>query len=529
MVIYDTKVIPKKVYWLWDYSSGLVSEASKDYPTSNSKSASRKLTDMYKDKNGNVISTYSDWTKRITDSKWNLISDNLTKDSWISANDIPNGSKKWDAWDYSADISKDVNRAREMLYNVKQYAQENPQLFKNYDSFKKYFHYGARHPSQQKVLDAAFKNYNKWWLNSTENKVADDASALAAAKGNEKIRIAMEWYNKRAANLQNIYDTMNPKYQKLIDRYDTLYEKAFKEIDDLKKMAQEYYDHTKAMYDEQSAWEAAWVESRLSAQWLGYTAIGSATTWVGNQWAKRYNNLMHEHLKTLMDLRDKWTTIQTTLLNWMEWLTDKQAWILKDYMTGLNSLWDAVEQEQQNAADWIYKPYEEIMGKKVTDTAEAAGKQAWKDATESNYMAANTASKVKILIDNLSVDWNVELTWDYESILREIATQYPNDISKAISAAKAKFSTLNKNQSTWWSSSITTTKLPTLVEILKENPKATYEDVLKINNKISKEDYEKAIKWQPKNIVSMLDEAWEKASKNKDKIDKSMWNKDYFS
>lgn len=491
MVIYNTKVTPKKAYGLWDYASGLTSEASKDYPTSNSKSASRKLTDMYKDKSWNIVSTYSDWTKRVTDSKWNLISDTLTKASWISANDIPNGWKWENAWDYSADISKDVNRAKEMLYNVKQYAQENPQLFKNYETYKKYFHYDARDPSQQKVLDAAFKNYNKYWLNSTENKVADDASQLAADKGNEKIRIAMEWYNKRAANLQSIYDTMNPKYQNLIDKYDNLYEKAFNELDELKKMAKEYYAHTKSMYDEQSAGEAAGVESRLSAQWLGYTAIGSATTWVGNQWAKRYNNLMKNHLETLMELQDKWATIQTTLLNWMEWLTDKQAWILKDYMTGLNDLWNEVEKQQQAAADWVYAPYEEITGKKVTDTAEAAGKQAWKDATESNYMAGNTASKVKILIDNLAVDDNVELTWDYEAILREIATQYPNDISKAISAAKAKFSTLNKKTTTstkwWWTS-------PSLVEILAQFPNATYEQVSKLNPKITKEEYEKAIK-----------------------------------
>ena len=241
---------------------------------------------------------------------------------------------------------------------------------------------------------------------------------------------------------------MNPKYQDLIDKYDTLYEKAFNELDELKKLAKEYYAHTKAMYDEQSAWEAAWVESRLSAQGLWYTAIGSATTWVGNQRAKRYNNLMETHLNTLMNLQDKWATIQTTILNWMWDLTDKQKGIVSDYFTGLNDLWDAVEKEQQSAIDWVYAPYEEITWNKVTWTAEKAKAQSEKDAVESNYMAANNNSKVKILIDNLWVDENVQLTWDYEAVLMQIVQQYPNDINKAISAAKAKYSTLNKKSGT---------------------------------------------------------------------------------
>jgi hypothetical protein len=50
---------------------------------------------------------------------------------------------------------------------------------------------------------------------------------------------------------------MNPKYQNLIDKYDKLYDKAFKELDELKKLANEYYEHTRGMYDEQSAGEAA--------------------------------------------------------------------------------------------------------------------------------------------------------------------------------------------------------------------------------------------------------------------------------
>jgi hypothetical protein len=49
-----------------------------------------------------------------------------------------------------------------MIGNIKQYAQENPQLFKNYDDYKKYFNYDARSASQKQVLDAAYKNYNKY-------------------------------------------------------------------------------------------------------------------------------------------------------------------------------------------------------------------------------------------------------------------------------------------------------------------------------------------------------------------------------
>ena len=351
---------------LWDYYSKTVSGAS------NKNTNQRKLSDMYNDKNWNRVETYSDWTTITYDKKWNILSDSSVKNNNISVNPIKNASKAWNQYDYMADVSKDKNRAREMIGNLKQYANTNPQLFKNYDNFKKFFNYDWRSSSQQYILDAAYKNYNKYWLNSTENSVADDASQLASDKWKEKVQIAMDWYNKRAANLKTIYDTLNPKYQNLINKYDQLYEKAFKELDDLKKLANEYYQHTKWMYDEQSAGEAAWVESRLSSQGLGYTAIGSSTTWVGNQWAKRYNNLMSTHLDNLMKLQDKWATIQTTILNWMWDLTDKQAAIVKDYFTWLNGLWDAVEKEQQDAVDWIYKPYEEITWQKVTSTAEVA-------------------------------------------------------------------------------------------------------------------------------------------------------------
>lgn len=445
-----------KVNSVWDYYSNTVKNWTR------TTQATRRLSDMTNDANWNIVEKYSDGTTRTLDKKWNVLSDTAVKNSWVNANPIQNASKNANQWDYMADVSKDKNRAIEMIGNIKQYAQENPQLFRNYDDFKKYFNYDARSVSQKQVLDAAYKNYNKYWLNSTENKVADDASQVASDKWNEKIKIAVDWYNKKAANLQRVYDTMNPKYQNLIDKYDQLYQKAFDELDELKKLAKEYYEHTKGMYDEQSAGEAAWVESRLSAQWLGYTAIWSATTWIGNQWAKRYNNLMETHLNTLMNLQDKGATIKTTILNWMWDLTDKQKTLVNDYMTGLNDLWDAVEKEQQSAVDWIYAPYEQITWQKVTSTAEKAGNQAEKDAVESNYMAANTNSKVKILLDNLWVDENVKLTWDYAAILEEIVNQYPNDINKAISAAKAKFSTLNKTS--------TTVKQPTTI---KEEPEET--------------------------------------------------------
>lgn len=429
---------------LWDYYSKTVSGAS------NKNANQRKLSDMYNDKNWNRVETYSDWTTITYDKKWNILSDSSVKNNNISVNPINNASKAWNQYDYMADVSKDKNRAREMIGNLKQYAETNPQLFKNYDNFKKFFNYDWRSASQQYILDAAYKNYNKYWLNSNENAVADDASQLASDKWKEKVQIAMDWYNKRAANLKNVYDTMNPKYQKLIDRYDALYNKAFKELDDLKKLANEYYQHTKWMYDEQSAGEAAWVESRLSSQGLGYTAIWSATTWVGNQWATRYNNLMSNHLKTLMELQDKWATIQTTILNWMWDLTDKQAGIVRDYMTWLNNLWDAVEKEQQDAVDWIYAPYEAITWQKVAWTAEKAKTQAEKVAWLANYDAATEQEKVQILLDYLWVDENTELYWDYYNALSQIAQKYPNNRPAAKSAADALYNKLNQKKTSWW-------------------------------------------------------------------------------
>ena len=478
----------------WDFASDTAASWNKTYKTEDSKTASREITDMSTDKNWNIITTYSDWTKRVTDKKWNLISDSVTTPSWINANDIPNGSKAWDQWDYAADISKDVNRAKELLYNIKQYAEKNSQLFKNYEDFKKYFQYDARHPSQQKILDKAFENYNKYWLNSSENKIADDASQLAADKGNERIQNALDWYNKRAANLQSIYDTMNPKYQWLIDKYDTLYEKAFKELDDLKKLANEYYNHTKAMYDEQSAGEAAGVESRLSAQWLWYTAIGSSTTWVGNQWAKRYNNLMKTHLETLMELQDKWATIQTTILNWMWDLTDKQAAIVKDYFTGLNDLWDAVEKEQQDAVNWIYAPYEAITWQKVTSAAEVAWTWAKVQSKNAQYQAMNSVEKRNMIVNNLiTIFWEwVDLSskWPYFNAVAQAVSDNPNDWQKALYQAVGRLQAAwvkTKKQSKWWDLKFE--------DWIAKNEWASYDDMKEAFPNMSEDELLEAFYW----------------------------------
>lgn len=509
---------------VWDYYSKITPNKS----TTKLKQ-SRSLVDMTSDKNGNVIETYSDWSKRTLDKKWNIISDNAIKNSWVKASQIQNWSKAWDQWDYMADVSKDKNRATELVYNLKQYAETNPQLFKNWNDFKKYFHFDERSTSQQELMQKAFNNYNKYWLNSNENEVADNASQLAAEKWNAKVNQALDTYNKWAANLKKVYDTMSPKYQNLINKYDNLYNKVFDEIAELKKLATDYYNHTKAMYDEQSAGEAAGVESRLSAQWLWYTAIGSATTWVGNQWAKRYNDLMSHYLDDRMKLMQQGWTLQTTILNWMWDLTDKQKDLINSYMTWLNDLYKAVDQEQQAAIDWIYAPYEAITWAKVTGTAEKAQSQAEKTAGLANYDAASEKWKVQILLDYLWVDENTELSWDYYNALLQIVKKYPNDRAAAKSAADALYNKLNKKTSSWWWNPKWDWKLPTLAEILKDNPNASYEDVLKINNKISKDDYEKATQWKPKDIISMFNDVDTQSNKNQETINKSMNDNRFFT
>jgi hypothetical protein len=51
-----------------------------------------------------------------------------------------------------------------MAYNIKQDMIANPKLFTNRDDFNKYYEYDKSSPSQQKLLDAAFANANKYGL-----------------------------------------------------------------------------------------------------------------------------------------------------------------------------------------------------------------------------------------------------------------------------------------------------------------------------------------------------------------------------
>lgn len=412
------------------------------------KSANRKVVDWYRDSNWNVVEIYSDWSKSVN---W------VFNGSDVKANNIPNWSKAANEWDYKADISKDKTRQKELLYNIKQYAETNSQLFKNRQDFEKYFNYDWRDKSQQAVLDYAWDNYNKFWLNSDENKVADDASEIADKKWRELINQAMKDFDVKSKNYQRVYDEINPKYQWLLDKYNDLYQRAFDEVEELKRIAREYYANTKALYDEQSAWEAASVESRLSAQWLWYTAIGSATTGVGNHWAARYNNLLQTHLNNLMNLQGKWVELQSSILGNMKWITDSQKELISDYMTSLNDLYDKVSQAEIDRVNAIYKPYETISDKKVETVADQAWTASKVAAKNASYAAMNNVEKRNMLINNLiTIYWewvDLSTSGPYFAAIEQAVKDNPTDWQRALYQAVGKLQAAwvkVKSKGDWW-------------------------------------------------------------------------------
>ena len=122
---------------------------------------------------------------------WNQITKNT---AWWTATDLSymkptsyhgSGNK----WDKSINIDEDPDRLAEVEYNVWEDQIVNPALFKNRNDYNKYYNYSWSSESQQRLLDELWLNANKYWLDSYQNKTADDASKVLDDKNRAQYKI----------------------------------------------------------------------------------------------------------------------------------------------------------------------------------------------------------------------------------------------------------------------------------------------------------------------------------------------------
>jgi len=369
-------------------------------------------------------------------------------------NAIASGSRGWDEWDYKANIDNDTDRQKQMLTNLKNYAVSNPQLFENRDEFNKYFKYDWRDASQQKLLDWSFDNYNKFWLNSNENKNADDRSEIASLKGNQLLANAEQNLADVRNTLQPAIDSLSPKYQKIYDAMEIELDRIKNDYSKLRELENQYQSNITKMTDQQKAGTAAWVASKLSSQWLGYWAISSAVTWVGNQFARRYNDNLNNHIERLMKLSDNVTTNLTNVGNTMWNITDKERAMLKDYNDKIIWYIDWVKTARDSMTNDIWKPYEDISDARIAWTKEASQTSAKRQNKLATYAEADNIDKRAMIADNLIqyLPEGISLSDDkapYYQMIEQAVNDNPNDFSRAMYEAIDKL--VKSWVKVWWS------------------------------------------------------------------------------
>lgn len=395
--------------------------------------------------NGTTASIHNSMTNPVKNAQGNKA------EAPTDVNAIASGSRWWDEWDYKADISQDRDRQKQMLTNIRNYAKNDSQLFQNRDAYDAFFKYDQRDPSQQRLLDWSFNNYGKFWLNSQENLVADDASAVIREKNDQKRKLLQDNLLNKKKAAQDVVGKLDPKYQDMWNQMEDAMNTANNELNQIKQFVKDSYHQTSDVYDQKSLWEAAWAASTLSQQGLSSAAIAGTVSGIGNKWREMYADNLDKYVDRMKDLIGKWVEWKNIIWNQMWNLTDKEKNLLNDYADDMIALWDENTKALQWFLDEEYNPYEELTQAKVSWTWEKSANQAQKNAVMSNYMAANDNDKVKILLDNVWVDQNVELKWDYYDAIMKIAKARPNDLNAAISDVKKLFSKLNIPTSTWWS------------------------------------------------------------------------------
>lgn len=288
-------------------------------------------------------------------------------------------------WDKSADIDNDPDRLNEVTYNVWQDQIVNPKLFTNRNDYNKYYKYDEASPSQQRLYDELWENANKYWLDSYQNKTADDASKVLDDKNRAQYQIMQDYVNtsKQVADL--VRTRLDDRLQPMFNEIQAMQTEWLNDYAELRQMQKEYYANVKKEYDAAKAWESASLVSQLSWQWVASGIIANAVAWQDKVWGNRYNELMRNHIETLRDLTDKTQAFMTNIWNTKNNLTKTEQDMLESWRDKI--LW-LDEQLANQAKQWeadIRSPYEAATQAKVTWMNEWLQTQGKRDSKNANY------------------------------------------------------------------------------------------------------------------------------------------------
>ena len=411
-------------------------------------------------------------------SGWTASNLSYVKDAWYWWS--------WNKWDKSANIDNDLNRQEEVKYNVWQDQVVNPKLFKNRNDYNKYYKYDEASPSQQKLYDELWANANKYWLDSYQNKTADDASQVIKDQ-NDKNRAFYSDYeakSKAAANLvqQKLDDRLKP----LFNEIQAMQAQWLNDFDELRQMQKQYYANVKKEYDAAKAWESASLVSQLSWQWVASGIIGNAVAGQDKVWGTRYNELMKNHIATLRDLTDKTATFMNNIWNTKTNLTEIEKQWLDDWAKSMDDVDKYLLENYVKMNEDEYSPYKAATQSKVEGMNEWLQTQWKRDAKTANYKETDA--------DN----WATQITND---IGAQLQITDASKMAKLMTLAKDAWTKFDWNPvdaknyiySKLWLDSSSSSKwnnnYASLESILKSWKLYSKDELTKINPNISYEDY----------------------------------------
>lgn len=345
----------------------------------------------------------------------------------------------WKPWDKTIDISKDPNRAKQMAYNIKQDMITNPKLFTNRDDFNKYYEYDKSSPSQQKLLDAAFANANKYGLWATDNFYADMASQAATDKNMKKYAKDADTYNKMLPYLDDIRNKIDQRLGPVFDKLMASQTKYLQDMAELRKLQRQY---NKGMVEEansRAAGQSASMWTMMSWQGLSQSSIASSMMWAEKTWVSELNNIQKQHIDTMKSLADAEGDFTNNWAGIVWSLTSQEQWALKDWYNSFKALQDGLDNSYKTMIDEQYSPYEALTWARVTGWVETLQSTGKSDIKQSEYQGWDTGKRQRILYNNLS-----SIFWQSPDTLAKLSTyissaaaQY-NDFQTALTSILQK-------------------------------------------------------------------------------------------
>lgn len=345
----------------------------------------------------------------------------------------------WKPWDKTIDISKDPNRAKQMAYNIKQDMITNPKLFTNRDDFNKYYEYDKSSPSQQKLLDAAFANANKYGLWATDNFYADMASQTATDKNMKKYAKDADTYNKMLPYLDNIRNKIDQRLGPVFDKLMASQTKYLQDMAELRKLQRQY---NKGMVEEansRAAGQSASMWTMMSWQGLSQSSIASSMMWAEKTWVSELNDIQKQHIDTMKSLADAEGDFTNNWAGIVWSLTTQEQWALKDWYNSFKALQDGLDNSYKTMIDEQYSPYEALTWAKVTGWVETLQSTGKSDIKQSEYQSWDTWKRQRILYNNLSsIFWqSPETLAKLSTYISSAAAQY-NDFQTALTSILQK-------------------------------------------------------------------------------------------